>query len=71
MPIFFVKNCEELLQCKSSLIFSTKSISVFGYKVIKHLRSRPLTKLVKLMMLSTTGPCMFTIITLISGMCAF
>ena len=28
---FFLKKCEKL--------FSTKNISVFGYKVIKHLRS--------------------------------
>ena len=30
MPIFFVG--------KASLIFSTKNITVFGYKVVKHLR---------------------------------
>ena len=43
---------------KASLIFSTKS--VFGYKVIKHLRSRLLNELVKLTMLWTTGPWFFT-----------
>ena len=35
---FLLKKCEKLLQCKTSLIFLTKNISVFGYK-IKHLRS--------------------------------
>ena len=54
MLILFVeKKCE---QCKASLIFSTKkNISVFGYKVVKHLTSWPLNKLVKLRMLWTTG----------------
>ena len=41
---------------KASLIFSTKNFSVFGYKVVKHLTSWPLNKLVKLTMLWTTGP---------------
>ena len=41
---------------KASLIFSTKNISVFGYKAIKHLTSWPLNELVKLTMLWTTGP---------------
>ena len=41
---------------KASLIFSTKNISVFGYKVVKHLTSWPLNELVKLTMLWTTGP---------------
>ena len=38
---FLLKKCEKLLHCnaKASLIFSTKNISVFGYKVIKHLTS--------------------------------
>ena len=36
---FLLKKCEKLLQCKASLIFSTKNFSVFGYKVIKHLTS--------------------------------
>ena len=31
---FLLEKCEKLL---ASLIFSTKSFSVFGYKVIKHL----------------------------------
>ena len=51
-------SCEKLLQCKSfshffnnSLIFSTKNISVFGYKVVKYLTSRPLNEIVKLTML--------------------
>ena len=41
---------------KASLIFSTKNISVFGHKVVKHLTSWPLNELVKLTMLWTTGP---------------
>ena len=41
---------------KASLIFSTKNISEFGYKVIKHLIIWPLNELVKLTMLWTTGP---------------
>ena len=38
---FLLKKCEKLLQksTKASLIFSTKNISVFGYKVVKHLTS--------------------------------
>ena len=37
---FLLKKCEKLLQCaKASHVFSTKSISVFSYKVIKHLTS--------------------------------
>ena len=52
---------------KASLIFSTKNISVFGYKVVKHLTSWPLNELVKLMMLWTTGPwCTVIISALIS-----
>ena len=46
---FLLKKCEKLLHC----IFSTKNISVFGYKVIKHLTSWPHNELVKLW---TTGP---------------
>ena len=34
-----LKKCEKLLHCKSFLTFSTKNISVFGYKVVKHLTS--------------------------------
>ena len=41
---------------KASLMFSTKNISVFGYKVIRHLTSWPLNEFVKLTMLWTTGP---------------
>ena len=37
---------------KDSHIFSTKSMSIFGYKVEKHLTSRPLNELVKLTMFS-------------------
>ena len=36
--------------------FSTKNMSEFGYKVIKHRTSWPLNELVKLTMLWTTGP---------------
>ena len=36
--------------------FQQKSISVFGYKVVKHLTSWPLNELVKLTMLWATGP---------------
>ena len=36
---FLSKKCEKLLQCKSFFHFSTKNISVFGYKVVKHLMS--------------------------------
>ena len=53
---FLLKKCEKLLQCKSFSHFLTKSMSVFGYKVIKHLTSWPLNGLVKLTMLWTTGP---------------
>ena len=41
------------------LIFSTKNICVFGYKVRKHLTSWPLNELIKLTMLWTTGPRSF------------
>ena len=34
---FLLKKCEKLLQ--ASLIFSTKKINVFGYKVVKHFTS--------------------------------
>ena len=46
---FLLKNCFSL--------FSAKNISVFGYKVVKHLTSWPLNVLVKLTMLWTTGSC--------------
>ena len=36
---FLLKKCEKLLQCKSFLHFFNKNISVFVYKVIKHLTS--------------------------------
>ena len=36
---FLLKKCEKLLQCKSFSHFVNKNISVFGYKVIKHLTS--------------------------------
>ena len=44
------------MSAKASIIFSTKTISVFAYKVIKHLTSWSLNELVKLTMLWTTGP---------------
>ena len=36
---FCRKKCEKLLHCKSFSNFFNKNISVFGYKVIKHLTS--------------------------------
>ena len=50
---FLLKKCEKLLHCiaKASLVYSTKKISVFGYNVVKHLKSLPLNELVKLTML--------------------
>ena len=36
---FLLEKCGKLLHCKASLIFSTKNISVFGYKVVKHFKS--------------------------------
>ena len=33
------KNVRRFCSAKASLIFSTKNISVFGYKVVKHLTS--------------------------------
>ena len=57
---FLLKKCDKLLHCKSfSHFFSTKNISVFGYKVVKHLMSWPLHKFVKLTMLWATGPWSF------------
>ena len=53
---FLLKNVRSFCSAKASLIFSTKNISVFGYKVIKHLTNWPLNELVKLTMLWTTGP---------------
>ena len=39
MPMFLLKKCEKLLQCKSlSHFFSTNIFSVFGYKVVKDVR---------------------------------
>ena len=52
---FLLKKCKKLLQWASH-IFSTKNISVFGYKVVKHLTSWPLNELVKLTMFWTTWP---------------
>ena len=50
------KMWEAFAVAKASLIFSTKNISVFGNKVVKHLTSWPLHELVKLTMLWRTGP---------------
>ena len=36
---FLLKNQRSFCSAKASLIFSTKNISVFGYKVIKYLTS--------------------------------
>ena len=36
---FLLKKCEKLLHGKSFSHFSTKNISVFDYKVVKHLTS--------------------------------
>ena len=36
---FIEKNVRSFCIAKASLIFSTKNISVFGYKVVKHLTS--------------------------------
>ena len=53
---FLLKKCEKRLQRKSNTHFSAENISVFGYKVVIHLTSGPHNELVKLTMLSTTGP---------------
>ena len=45
---FFWKNVRSFCIAKASLIFSTKLISVFGYKVAKHLTSLPLYEILKL-----------------------
>ena len=51
-PLFFIEKMWEA----SFSHFSTKSISVFGHKVVKHLMRWPLNELIKLTMLWTTGP---------------
>ena len=38
-PIFLLKKCEKLLQCKSFSHFFNKNIRVFSNKVVKHLTS--------------------------------
>ena len=53
---FCWKNVWSFCSAKASLIFSTKNISIFSSKVVKHLTSWPLNELVKLTMLWTTGP---------------
>ena len=46
---FLMKICEKLF------IFSTKNISLVGYKVVKYLTRWPLNELIRLTMLWTTG----------------
>ena len=53
---FCWKNVRGFWSAKASLIFSTKNITVFRNKVVKHLTSWSLNGLVKLTMLWTTGP---------------
>ena len=53
---FCWKNVRSFCSAKAFLIFSTKNITFFGYKVFKHLMSWSLNELVKLTMLWTTGP---------------
>ena len=48
---YFVEKKCELLHCKSFSHFFNKDISVFGYKVVKHLTSWPLNELIKLTIL--------------------
>ena len=36
---FLLKNVRSFCNAKASLIFSTKNVIVFGYKVVKHLTS--------------------------------
>ena len=53
---YFLLKKWELLQCKSLSHFFIKNIGVFNNKIIQHLTSWPLNKLVKLTKLWTTGP---------------
>ena len=53
---FCWKNVRSFCSAKASLIFSARNISVFGYKMVKHLMSWSLNELIKLTMLWTTGP---------------
>ena len=53
---FYWKNMRSFCIAKASLIFATKNIRLFIYKVVKHFTSWPLNELVKLTMLWTTGP---------------
>ena len=46
----------EAFAMQKFLLFFNKNISVFSYKVVKHLTSWPLNELVKLTMLWTTQP---------------
>ena len=60
MPVFFVEKIWEAFALLQKLFkFFQQKISIFGYKVAKHLTSWPLNELVKLMMLWKTGPSCF------------
>ena len=48
---FCRKTVRSVCSAKASLTVSTKNFSVFGYKVVKHLKRSALNKLVKLTML--------------------
>ena len=53
-----LKKCEKLLQCKMQKLlsfFSTKTFSVFGYKVVKHLTSLELRDTTENMQLENTS----------------
>ena len=63
MLLFFCwNNVKSFWSAKAALIFLTKNICVFGYKVVKHLTSWPLNQLVKPTMLWTTGPRAFSLV---------
>ena len=49
--------------------FSANNISVFDYKVLKHLTSRPLNELIKLMILRTTGPSYVNPFSIVGYLC--
>ena len=62
---FFEK--KKMCTAKASLIFSTKNISVFDYKVLEHFTSWPINEHVKLTMLRTTGPGLVSIYSFFSA----
>ena len=49
--VLLKKNVRSFYNTKASLIFSTKNISVFGYKIVKHITSSPLKEHARLTML--------------------